>query len=58
VSHKKKPLTKAVENNIREVQVKEREEKQAKKVADAQGVVMRTTQKTTNKIAKAKFVTA
>jgi hypothetical protein len=53
----KKPINKVVANNIKETQVKE-EEKKARKVVNAQGIAMRTIQKTTNNIAKAKFIVA
>jgi hypothetical protein len=52
----KKTINKATANNIREVWVKEREEKRARKATDAQGVVTKIIQKTTDRIAKAKIV--
>lgn len=52
----KKTINKVTTNNIKEAQVKEREEKQVRRTTDAQGVTARIIQKTTNRIAKAKFV--
>ncbi len=57
MSYRKKPIDKVVANNIKETRVKE-EEKQASKVVNAQGITTRTIQKTTNNIAKAKFIVA
>ncbi len=56
MSYKKKTIDKVIVDNIREVQVKEREEKWASKAMDAQGMMMRTTQKIVDRIANAKFV--
>jgi hypothetical protein len=57
MSYRKKPIDKVVANNIKRTRVKE-EEKQVSKVVNAQRIATRTIQKTTNNIAKAKFIVA
>ncbi len=52
----KKVINKTSVDNIKEAQVKEREDKWTKKVANAQGIATKVVQKIANKIAKVKFV--
>jgi len=56
VSYRKKNIDKVIVDNIKEAWVKEKEEKWAKKLANAQGATIKVVQKTANRIANAKFV--
>ncbi len=53
-----KTIDKVVVNNIKKAWVKEKEEKWARKVADAQGTTTIVVQKIADMIAKDKFATA